>query len=159
MLALLFVLLLPADADAQRAGMVADGVQWELRGDVRWSGLPDAQALIGGAVPLDRAIRLAFLAGGGVERGAGRSDAAVMGEVHARVLLDPLASRLVGWYGAVGLGVRGAESRAPRPYLLALAGVEGPRMLGGRFRLAVEGGVGDGVRLGIALRTARPGAR
>lgn len=110
-------------------------------------------------MPLDRSIRLAVLAGGGIERGSGRTDAAIVGEVHARVLLDPLGSRRFGWYGTVGLGMRAAESRSPRAYILALGGVEGPRMLGGRVRLAVEGGIGDGVRLGVAVRSARPGAR
>ncbi len=102
---------------------------------------------------------LALLAGTGVERGASGSDASLVGELHARVLLDPLGSRKFGWYGTVGLGVRAAESRSPRVYLLALGGVEGPRIMRGRLRLALEGGVGDGVRIGLAVRAARPGAR
>lgn len=152
--------LMTSAADAQqRRGGIASGVKLEARSEVRWSGAPDAQAMLGGAVPLDRAVRLALLAGGGVERTAQGDHASVMGELHARVLLDPLGSRDYGWYAAVGMGFRAAESHSPRGYLLALGGVEGPRVLGGRARLAIEAGVGDGVRLGLVLRAARPGAR
>ncbi len=152
--------LLPSAADAQqRRGGIAGGVKLEARTEVRWSGAPDAQALLGGAVPVDRAVRLALLAGGGVERTAQGDHASVMGELHARVLLDPLGSRDYGWYASVGMGFRASESHSPRGYLLALGGVEGPRVLAGRARLAIEAGVGDGVRLGLVLRAARPGAR
>lgn len=154
------MLLLTSTADAQlRRGGIAGGVRMEARTDVRWSGAPDVQGMLGGALPLDRAVRLAFLAGAGVERNHTGNHASITGEVHARVLLDPLAARDYGWYAVAGMGYRAAESHSPRAYLVMLGGVEGPRILGGRARLAMEAGVGDGVRLGIVLRAARPGAR
>jgi len=153
------IALAAGPAKAQQAGVIAGGVAWEARAESRWAGAPDGQLMLGGAVPLERSVRLAALAGAGVERSARGSDPSVVGELHARVLLDPLGSRSFGWYGVVGLGFRAAENHSPRAYLLALGGVEGPRLLAGRVRLALEAGVGDGVRLGVVLRAARPGAR
>lgn len=159
LLALSLIAAVPHEGHAQRTAGLPGGIRPEVRLDVRWAGAPDVQLLAGGSVPVDRAVRVAFLAGGGVERGAGESVGSVMAEVHARLHLDPFGARSFGWYGAVGLGYRSAERRSPRGYLLGVAGVEGPRMLGGRLRMALEAGAGDGVRLGLVVRAARGAVR
>lgn len=159
LLAIAAVAALPHQSAAQRTAGLAGGVRPEVRADVRWAGAPDGQVTIGGSIPVDRAVRVALLAGAGVERSAGGSASSVMAELHARLLLDPFGARRFGWYGAVGLGFRGAEGTSPRGYLLGLVGVEGPRMLDGRLRMALEAGAGDGMRAGLVVRAARGAAR
>jgi hypothetical protein len=86
--------------------------------------------LIGGLGPITNPLRL-----------SGRA------ELVARFLLDPLCEHRWGPYVAGGLGV------ASHPYVLVLVGLEGPRW--GRVTPALEAGVGNGVRLGIALRRSQ----
>jgi hypothetical protein len=86
--------------------------------------------LIGGVGPITNPLRL-----------SGRA------ELVARFLLDPLYEHRWGPYVAGGLGV------ASHPYVLVLLGLEGPRW--GRVTPALEAGVGNGVRLGIALRRSQ----
>ena len=68
-------------------------------------------------------------------------------EIVGRFLLDPLYEHRWGPYVAGGLGV------AAHPYVLVLLGLEGPRL--GRVTPALEAGLGDGVRLGFALRRSQ----
>jgi hypothetical protein len=70
----------------------------------------------------------------------------VTGRVEAvgRFLLDPFYEHRWGPYVAGGLGV------AHHPYVLVLLGLEGPRW--GPVTPALEAGIGDGVRVGFALR-------
>ncbi len=137
--------------------------QLEIRADVRWSGAPDVTGALGWSRPVNRAVRAGAIVGGGAERDVGGARWAAVAEAHVRFHLDPLAERPWGWYGVAGLGGRLTASRpggAPdaRAYLLLLAGVEGPP-IAGRWRAALEAGLGDGARMGLVLRRARSRAR
>ena len=68
-------------------------------------------------------------------------------ELVGRFLLDPLYEHRWGPYVAGGLGV------ASHPYLLVVLGLEGPKW--GGITPALEAGVGDGLRVGIALRRSQ----
>jgi hypothetical protein len=83
--------------------------------------------LVGGVGPITNPVRL-----------TGRA------ELVGRFLLDPLYEHRWGPYVAGGLGV------ASHPYVLVLLGLEGPRW--GPLTPALEAGIGDGVRVGFALR-------
>lgn len=91
--------------------------------------------LVGGVGPITNPLRV-----------TGRA------ELVGRFLLDPLAEHRWGPYVAGGLGV-GSIGIAPHPYLLALLGIEGPRW--GAITPALEAGVGNGVRVGFALRRSQ----
>jgi hypothetical protein len=73
----------------------------------------------------------------------------VTGRIEAigRFVLDPFDEHRWGPYVAGGLGV------AEHPYLLVLLGLEGPRW--GPVTPALEAGIGDGVRVGFALRRSQ----
>lgn len=156
------LLAAPRAAGAQAAPpRLATGLApaWELRAEGRWRDDGGRVAALGGAsVRLDRTLRLALLAGGSVDPTDG-ARTAVVGEAHVRYLLDPFAVRTIGWYGAAGVGVRAEDGAGPAAYVVVLVGAEGPLVLAGRARLAGEVGVGDGLRVGLALRGMRIGQR
>ena len=101
-------------------------------------------------VPLGTYVRAGFVAGVGPItnplRATGRA------ELIGRFLLDPLYEHRWGPYVAGGLGV-GSLGVAPHPYLVAVLGLEGPRW--GLVTPALEAGVGNGVRVGFALRRSQ----
>ncbi len=75
----------------------------------------------------------------------------------ARFHLDPYRQDRRGVYAGGGVGVRHVAGDALRPLLVALVGVElAPR---GSVVPAIEAGVGGGARLGVVLRSLRPGRR
>ena len=86
--------------------------------------------IVGGVGPITNPLRL-----------TGRA------ELVGRFLLDPLLEHRWGPYVAGGLGI------ASHPYLLAVLGIEGPRW--GPITPALEAGVGNGVRVGFALRRSQ----
>ena len=96
-------------------------------------------------VPLGTYLRAGLVAGAGPITNPLR----VTGRVEAvgRFLLDPLYEHPWGPYVAGGIGV------ASHPYLLVVLGLEGPRW--GPVTPALEAGVGDGVRVGFALRRSQ----
>lgn len=78
------------------------------------------------------------------------------GDLVLRFLLDPFGERPRGWYGGAGVSVQHVAGRS-RGSLLLLAGVEGRTRRG--VRPALELGLGNGVRIGIVFRSARPDSR
>jgi hypothetical protein len=77
-------------------------------------------------------------------------------EVTGRFLLDPFAERRRGLYAGGGVVVRHDGDANPDARLVLLVGVEGePRVR--RIR-SLEIALGGGVRVGLVIRRARPGA-
>jgi hypothetical protein len=155
-------ILLAAAAGALRALGAQDyaftpAVQWQARAEAATSGRGNG-ALAGGGfnVPAGYYVRLGLegmagvLSQGGGTRTTGRVD------FSARFLFDPFAEQRAGWYGGAGVSAIQSE-REWRPYLLLVLGREGPTA--GRWRTAIETGIGGGVRLGVVLRRARQNGR
>ena len=154
--ALLLSLALAGVASAQDYEFKPN-VQWQGRVDVMNSGRGTA-ALVGfGAnVPAGYYVRLGLEgAVGAIARSGMLGDAAKV-DLTTRFLFDPFAEQRVGWYGGGGISAV-HDGNAWRPYLMLLVGREGPTA--GRWRSAVEAGVGGGVRLGVVLRSARVNGR
>ena len=101
-------------------------------------------------VPLGTYVRAGVIGGVGPITNPLRMTGRV--ELVSRFLLDPLYEHRWGPYVAGGLGI-GDIGVAPHPYLVALVGVEGPRW--GPVTPALEAGVGNGVRVGFALRRSQ----
>jgi hypothetical protein len=152
-LAFFVTVLLLADARAAHAQVFRDSTP-KARIEGRLDALiGDRTAIEPGAgifVPLGTYVRAGIVGGVGPItnplRITGRA------EVIGRFLLDPLYEHHWGPYIAAGLG-EGSIGVAPHPYLLALLGVEGPRW--GPVTPALEAGVGNGVRVGFALRRSQ----
>lgn len=96
-------------------------------------------------VPFGTYVRGGLVAGAGPITNPLRVTGRV--ELVTRFLLDPLYEHHWGPYVAGGLGV------ASHAYVLVLIGLEGPRW--GAVTPALEAGVGDGIRLGFALRRSQ----
>jgi hypothetical protein len=132
-------------------------VQWQGRLDVATSGR--GTAALGGVgvnVPAGYYVRVGVEGSVGATSASGGLEAAARLELSTRFLFDPFAEQRVGWYAGGGLAsVR--DGTAWRPYLTLLVGREGPTA--GRWRSAVEAGVGGGVRIGVVLRRARVNGR
>lgn len=73
------------------------------------------------------------------------------GDLFARLTLDPFRRSRFGFSFGGGLTVR------HRPWLLAVAELEGPEWRG--ITLAAQGGLGGGYRAGLVLRRAARGRR
>jgi hypothetical protein len=78
-------------------------------------------------------------------------------DVVTRYLLDPFHEFRWGPYAGAGVSALWDRRANWRGALLLLVGVEGPARAG--WRTSVELGLGDGARLGVVLRRARPNAR
>lgn len=146
-----------AHAGAQQPATALAGLRPELRADLLIRDVP-AVDLGGGVVTTTGDYgRIALLAGAGAEW----RDARVAGTAHvdvvSRWLLDPYGQLRWGIYGGAGVTVRWTARARAQPWLLLVAGAEGPEHSG--WRPAVELGLGDGVRLGVVLRRARTGVR
>jgi hypothetical protein len=130
--------------------------QWESRLEAVAADVPSAVAGLGINVRAGWYVRAgALLAAGvavpdnGAQRGLMRLDATV------RFHLDPFAERRRGLYAGAGITAahHGAGAGAQPPQLMFLAGIEGQIQRGRVW--ALELGLGGGVRLGLARRSAR----
>jgi hypothetical protein len=150
------LLLLGAPLAAQ--GRPERGPVIEGRADAFAARNGGAQGALGVVLDAGTYLRVALIAGAGVERRPG--DALVGAqrvEAVARFHVDPYRQAPRGVYVGGGLGARHAAGDEVRPTLVAVLGVEGrPR---GGVALGLEVGVGGGARLGIAIRKARRGRR
>lgn len=98
----------------------------------------------GVTVSLGNYARVAVIGSRAVVQPAGNGRAAWRGDLFARLALDPFRRHRVGFSLGGGLTVH------ERPYLLAVAELEGPRW--GGLSPAVQAALGGGPRLGVILR-------
>jgi hypothetical protein len=111
---------------------------------------------VGANVPAGYYVRVGLEGAVGAIARSGKTGDAAKIDLTTRFLFDPFAEQRVGWYG--GGGVTAVhDGNEWRPYLMLLVGREGPTA--GRWRSAIEAGVGGGVRLGVVLRSARVNGR
>jgi hypothetical protein len=148
---LTFALALAIRADAQVFRDSTPRPRIEGRIDGAFSAQSTIQLGAGIFVPLGTYVRAGLI--GGVGTLTDPIYAAGRVELVGRFLLDPLYEHRWGPYVAGGIGQRWEYGAVARPYLLLLIGVEGPRW--GRVTPALEAGVGNGVRVGFALRRAQ----
>lgn len=134
-----------------------DAPRLEWRGDLAVRDVPSFDLGGGVAWRAGYYARLAVLAGAGTEWRDQRAGGTAHVDIVSRYLLDPFRETRWGLYGGAGATVRWTPRERAHPYLLLVAGVEGPER--GRWRPAVEFALGGGARLGIVLRRARDGAR
>ncbi|MEO5589967.1 MAG: hypothetical protein ABIS03_10310 [Gemmatimonadaceae bacterium] len=71
-------------------------------------------------------------------------------DVVSRFRPDPLRQQRWSPYGGGGVSFRVGEHRMPEPYLLLVAGAEGPLTRG--LLVSVEAGLGGGSRIGLIVR-------
>lgn len=121
----------------------------------------DSWAQVGAGLFADAGLyaRVGLVAGigaGGVGRREGGTGPVARVEALGRFHLDPQRTAGRGVYAGGGIGLSWL-GRSTRWGVVALVGVEGPRR-GGRA-LALEAGLGGGVRLGVAVRAARADRR
>ncbi len=132
-------------------------VQPEFRADLLVRDRPAVDVGGGLIVRAGYYARIAFLAGAGAEWRDQRAGGSAHVDVVSRFLLDPFREVRWGLYGGGGASLRWSPGARAQPYLLLVAGVEGPER--GGWRPAFEAGLGGGVRVAMVLRRARPGAR
>lgn len=124
----------------------------ELRADHTAARVRRLEGSAGIVLPAGTYVRIALTggAGGGEEHGsrftAYRADAAV------RFQLDPFHQARAGVYGGAGVAWLGGRGRAGTARLTLGAGLELPEW--GPLAPALELGVGGGVRIAIAIRSA-----
>ena len=135
--------------------------QWQARADVGHSdrGSNGGTGFLLGAgvnVPAGYYVRVGVDGAVGVRQRDGTTTSSARADFTARFLLDPFAEQRVGWYAGGGLTAvhDGAEWQ---PFVMLVVGREGPTT--GRWRSAVEGSIGDGLRLSVVLRRARVNGR
>jgi hypothetical protein len=147
------LLLTAAGAGAQPAPRHRPAVP-EARVDGFAGRRPGVQVGGGASIDAGPSVRIALLAGAGVQW----RDDGITGVQHveaiARYQLDPFREARRGVYLAGGVDIlHVAGEPTLRPALVALIGLEG-RPHGG-VATALEAGVGGGVRVGLALRGTR----
>ncbi|MEO8194186.1 MAG: hypothetical protein ABI681_10055 [Gemmatimonadales bacterium] len=88
----------------------------------------------------------------GVVAGVGASRDGLSGRIDgvARFHLDPFREHRWAPYGGGGLTIRFDEDRRRRPYLLLLAGIDGP--VKGGLTTSFEAALGGGGRIGVIIR-------
>ena len=136
-------------APATRAAAQGAGAQREFRVDLATPAR--AEAGVGLYWPAGPYLRLGALVAGGVRQ---RGDSAIGSgrlEIGGRFHLDPAAESRWAPYGAAGVALTCADGETCTPRLLVRAGVEGP-IWWGRWRPAIEAGIGQGGTIGFALR-------
>lgn len=137
------LLAAPAAVGAQR-------IQPEVRADV----LHASRAVwhFGGGItwPLGNYVRVSSVMSYGISARAGATGE-WRGDAFARVTLDPFRRNRFGFSFGGGLTVR------HRPWVLAVAEVEGPAWRG--LTAAAQAGLGGGYRAGLILRRAAPRRR
>jgi hypothetical protein len=132
-------------------------VQWQGRVDATASGRGNTLQLGYGAnVPAGYYVRVGVEGAVGLAVRDSRIADATRVDLTSRFLFDPFAEQRIGWYAGGGVSVL-HERDGWQPYLTALVGREGPTS--GRWRTAVEAGIGGGVRVGLVVRRTRVNGR
>ncbi len=147
-------------APVARAQVQADiRIQPEVRVDAIAIGSRFAMQLGGGVqVPLGYYTRVGVIAAAGADLARFEQDASGRLDVVARFLFDPFRQSRWGVSAGGGVGLRARARDHVRPYLVAVADVEGPRSVHG-LSPAFQLGIGGGVRVGAALRWGTASAR
>lgn len=135
----------------------APRAQWEVRADGRFGASRAARFGAGVNVPAGYYVRLGAAAGLGPVRQDRRTVAGAQVEAVARYLLDPFREIRWGPYAGAGVSASWEDTARWRGHLVALIGLEGPER--GRWRTAVELGLGGGLRAGVVMRRARANGR
>lgn len=150
----------PASAQQPPAAPVAP----EMRVDLIAGHAPAVQLGAGVQIAAGYYVRIGVDVAAGAALGSG---AAAGGARHgvdgrvdllARFLLDPFRQTAYGVSLGGGASLRAEQSDRARPYLLVALDVEGRRSTKGVVP-AVQVGLGGGMRVGVVLRRAAPGAR
>ena len=122
--------------------------------------LADVDVLhVGGGVTreLGRYVRLDGVLAAGVARARGETLGSGRAEVVGRFLLDPFLQSRWGFHGGGGIIARLDEGADPRGYITLLFGAELPNE--GRWRPAIEIGIGGGTRIALVVRRGAPDRR
>jgi len=143
-----------AEAQAWRA---RPWLQWESRIDALAGAVPAVHGGIAANVPADYYVRVGATVAGGTGRREGVAVASARADLVARYLTDPFREFRTGSYAGAGVSARWEEGEGWRALLTVLVGFELPDR--GRWRPAIELGVGGGVRLTLAVRRARENGR
>ena len=132
-------------------------LQWQGRAEMSATS-GGTSVLVGGGVnlPAGYYVRLGIDGAAGQRVQDGAAGITWRTDLTARFLLDPFAEQRVGWYAGGGLSAV-HDGASWRPWVTLLVGREGPTA--GRWRSAVEGAIGGGVRLGVVVRRARVNGR
>jgi hypothetical protein len=112
-------------------------------------------AVQGGAgvtIPLGIYVRLGLTGALGATEHAGDASLSGRTDAIARFLFDPLRETPYALSLGGGVSVPYERGRRVRPYLTAVADIEGRRR--GRFTPAVQFGLGGGARVGFVLRAS-----
>ena len=115
------------------------------------------QAGVGVNVPLGSYVRLELDGAGGVTRRADADHHSGRGDAIARFLLDPFAESPWGLSIGGGMSALFAEGARTHTYLVVVADLEAPRVVG--IVPALQVGLGGGLRVGLVARAHRPGRR
>jgi hypothetical protein len=134
----------------------------EVRVDLMAAHDPAIQFGAGVQIPAGYYARIGLVAAVGVPIGDG-ADSVRHGldgrvDLLARFLLDPFRQADYGLSFGGGASLRAEQGDRARPVLLAALDVEGRRSTRGVVP-ALQVGLGGGVRVGVILRRAAPGAR
>lgn len=112
----------------------------------------------GASVPAGAYVRVLGALGAGVRRDGDAWPAFGRAELVARFSPDPFAQQRWAPYVSGGAELRCRAGVPCEPALLARVGVEGP-LVGGRWRPAIDVGLGGGAQVAISWRRGRYGRR
>jgi hypothetical protein len=145
------------------AGMLAAGTS-AARTQQRWTVQPEGrvdllagrrEAVQGGfavAVATSRSVRVGIAAGVGSALKANGDRASGRADLFARLVIDPYFEKHWAPYAVGALSARFDGGSRWRGAMVALAGIEGPRLRG--VVPFAEAGYGGGVRVGLGFRRA-----
>ena len=155
--ALLALALLAAGPLGAQGFQLVPRTQPEARLDASMARRGSAVVMVGANTALGYYVRAGGAVGAGVAD-AGRSAVfATRADLTLRFLLDPFAEHRWGPYAGGGLTVRRDGSARANAGLLVLLGVEARAAR--RWTPALEVGLGEGVRVAVALRKSRSNGR
>ncbi|MES2178959.1 MAG: hypothetical protein V4550_13955 [Gemmatimonadota bacterium] len=153
-LAVVLLTFLAQSVGAQNVTAPLDeGVKPEARADLVRTGSRTSLQLGGGVqIPAGYYARVGILGSVAVMANGGRADRGRL-DVTGRFLLDPFRQSRWGLSAGAGLSIRVPDGidGGPKPYLLAVVDLEGPRSASG-ISPAFQIGLGGGLRIGAALR-------
>lgn len=138
------------------AGQAASRVWPEWRVAVGTSAIAEVGG--GASLPVGAYVRLGALAGAGPVRVGEAWPMAVRAEVSGRFSPDPFGQQRWAPYATGGAQLRCRRSAACEPALLTRIGIEGP-LVRGRWRPALELGLGGGVHVAVGWRRSWYGRR
>lgn len=131
-------------------GAAGQGIEYRV--DAIGGREPGVEAGLGYTVPLGTYVTSGLVVASGWSSGGAT---ARLDQVN-RFRLDPFGQQRWSPYGGGGVSFRFGEHSTPEPYLLLVAGAEGPLSRG--LLISVEAGLGGGARIGLIVRR-RPAKR